>query len=580
MSERRVHSILAVDIGGVHTRALLFERLDGAFRLVGQGAGQTTLGAPNDDARAGLAPILADMSETSGRRIVDGAGRVIRPARDEREGVDHVLITTSAGPPLRAALLGLYPQVSIASARRVIAPFYIEAVAEVHLEDGFSARGRLNRIVHSRPQLIFIAGGVDGGAGSALLEMLAITREAVTLLGEGSKPVVLYAGASGLAASLREMLSQRAEVLIAPNIRQPEGEALEPAQALLGRYFASRKRKSAGYQSLASVSSSGILPTARMVETMTAFFGRSLGEDALTIDVGSGRTMLSLARRGGLESVIRNDIGVGHSAATALELIGAGELARWLPFRARAGELAAYALRKSARPQSNPLDMRARFIEHALLRGAVAFAAGKFKSLDRSRLRLVVLAGATFCGAGQGALDMLLLADALELDGVTQVKADPRGALPALGALASVAPAAVVQLVNSDLLEPVGALIRVTGRPAAGALALRITAIVDGGDALERDIKVGDVWHLPVPAAGAAELRIQASRGLSIGGKRRLRLTLAGGRGGLLFDARLDAQARAKTMTERGLNLLRWHAAVTGPGRPVAIPESWLAGPE
>ena len=94
----------------------------------------------------------------------------------------------------------------------------------------------------------------------------------------------------------------------------------------------------------------------------------------------------------------------------------------------------------------------------------------------------------------------------------------------------------------------------------------------------ERDIGAGDVWHLPVASAKTIDLRIQASRGLSIGGKRRLRMKLRGGRGGLLIDARLDAHASAKSITERAVNMLRWYAAVTGQESPVAIPESWLAG--
>ena len=95
---------------------------------------------------------------------------------------------------------------------------------------------------------------------------------------------------------------------------------------------------------------------------------------------------------------------------------------------------------------------------------------------------------------------------------------------------------------------------------------------------IEREISAGDVWHLPFANSRTVDLRIQARRGLSIGGKRRLRLKLGGGRGGVLIDARLDAQAAATTMTERAVNMLRWYAAVTGQEGPVAIPESWLTG--
>lgn len=576
MSERRVNSILAVDFGSVNARALLFEKVDGFWKLAAREAAPTTSGGPQAD----LAALLEILGERSGRRLVDETGRLIRPAREDRVGVDYFLTSASAGPPLRAALVGLYPQVSIAAARRAIAPFYIDVAAEAHLEDGSSARGRLNRIVQSQPQLIFIAGGMDGGARTVLLETLALAREAVSLMPPGKKPTVLYAGNNSLAPAVREMLGQQVEVMIAPNIRQPGGEALEPAQEALGRHFDRLKRGGVAFRGLAALSDSGFLPTARGLETMTAFFGRSRGVDALAIDFGSAKTMLCLARPGQTHTVIRNDIGLGHSAATALEAIGEEAVARWLPFQPRKGELKDYARGKGLTPSRQPLDMRQRAIEYALLRRGIRLVARDLPQLDRARVGLVILAGATLGGAGQGALDMLLLADALELEGVIEARSDPLGALPALGAMASVEPTAVVQLVDAGVLEAVGALIRVSGRASAGAAALRIEAKVDGGEMIDREVKVGDVWHLPVPAAGMADLRIQASRGLSIGGRRRLRLKLAGGRGGLLFDARLDAPGTASSMRQRAVNMLRWHAAVIGRDSPVAIPESWLAGVE
>ena len=579
MAEPRVNSILAADFGSANTRALLIELVDGEYRLVAQAVGRSTTGSASDDAYECLSGILRKLSEASGRRFFDDAGLVIRPEQTDRVGVDYFLTTTSAGSSLRAVLVGLYPQRSLAAARRAIAPFYVDAVAEIHLEDGLGAKGRLNRIIHSQPQLIIITGGTDGGARRALLEMLALTREAVSLMPQGNRPAVVYAGNSSVATSAREMLSQRTEVLIAPNIRQGGG-ALEEAQSVLATYFDSVMRHRKSFQRMASMSDSGLAPTARGVEKMTAFFARALGVDVLTIDCGSARTMLSLARNGTQQTVIRNDLGLGHSASAALELFGEEKVARWLPFHPRKGELAQYSLKKGLRAASLPLDMRHRYIEYALLRAAICHTKPELSSFDRSRLGLILLAGATLTGSGQGALDMLLLADTLDLEGVVQVKSDPYGALPALGTLAPVAPTAVVQLIDGNALVHVGSLVRVSGQAAAGTTAVKVKAKRGNGEVIEREVLAGDVWHLPAPAGSAVDLRVQTRRGLSIGGKRRLRIQAQGGRGGVLIDARLDAQAGAKTMTERAVNMLRWYAAVTGQEGPVAIPESWLAGAE
>ena len=173
---------------------------------------------------------------------------------------------------------------------------------------------------------------------------------------------------------------------------------------------------------------------------------------------------------------------------------------------------------------------------------------------------------------------MLLLADALDLDGALEVKADRYGALPALGTLAASQPEAVVQLVNGQVIEHVGTLARIAGKAATGSLVAKVEARRGEDVIVERELKAGELWHLPIPPGRSLDLRIQTQRGASIGGRRRLRLAVQGGRGGLLVDARLDAQSEARTMTQRAANMLLWYAVASGQAGPVAIPESWLAG--
>ena len=429
-----------------------------------------------------------------------------------------------------------------------------------------------------------MTGGTDGGARTVLMEMLSVVRQALTLLPMGSRPTVVYAGNKSLTPSVREMLSQHAEVLIAPNI-VGSGGAWEAAQTVLAGAVDDHRRHGRSFQRVAATTDSGILPTARGVETMTAFFARALRQDALAIDIGSARSMLSLAGKDQVWTAIHNDIGLGHSAASALELIGDEAVGEWLPFYPRKGELAQYVLNKGLRLESVPRDMRERSIEYAMLRACLRYMLRAAREpgnsvIDPARVGMVLLAGAAISSGGGGALDMLMLSDALQCEGVVRVKADPYGALGALGALAAVKPRAVVQLANGNVLEDVGTLICASGKAPADAIALKVSVRFDNGELLKREISAGDVWHLPLEAKARVDVRIQARRGLSIGGKRRLRLRLAGGRGGLLFDARLDTLEKESSMTVRAVNMLRWFAAVSGQDEPVVIPESWLATSE
>jgi len=278
---------------------------------------------------------------------------------------------------------------------------------------------------------------------------------------------------------------------------------------------------------------------------------------------------------GQVKTAIYNDIGMGHSAAALLERVGEDAAAEWLPFYPRPGELAKYARGKGLRLETLPLGIRERYIEYALLRAglrsALAEAGGK------QEVDLIVMAGATLTGSAYRALDMLLLADALQPVGIVQVKADQRGALAALGALALTEPVAVVQLLAGDVIEHLGTVVSASGQAAAGSRAMKLQ-LMEAGSRIDRDVEVGEVWHYaPASPEAEVEVRIQTGRGFRIGGKRRLRLRLRGGTAGLLFDARGRPLSMGASLAERVANMSRWFAAVTGQEGTVMIPESWFA---
>ena len=575
-------SILAVDIGSENTRAFLIEIADGSYRLAAQRRGKTSIGAPRDDVSIGLAAVLGDLAAATNRRLLADSGQLIKPEGSERAGVDHCVITTSGGQPIRAILLGLQPQISIDAVMLAAAPFYLDVVARIHLFDGMSDRARLNRIVDSRADLIILSGGADGGAHSAMMNMLVLLREALTAMTAGARPTILYAGNRDVAAGARDTLGQLAEVLVAPNISPDHGRVqLAPLKRTLSAFYGEfRSRRGSGFQNVARHSDGGIASTAHGFERMIGFFAKTQAGSVLGIDCGGVKSQLTLAHGGSARSALRHDIGLGMGAAHLLELTGEAALNQWLPFQPKPGELAQVAQYKGLRPASAPRDMRQRSVEYAFLRAAIGLMLDELdaaKDPALKRLSLVITAGATLSGSGQGALDMLLLADVLPLAGVTEFKCDRHGALPALGALAAAQPAAVVQALESGVVEHVGSLVKARGKCAAGKTALTVSVSTSGGDRIKREIAAGDVWRLPLEDGESADIRISAARGVSVDGKRRSRLRLAGGRGGVLFDARLGAMGEGESQTERAITMLRWFAAVTGDDQPVMIPESWLA---
>src|SRR5215216_2710773 len=196
MSVNRAGSTLAVDFGSVHTRAILIDLVEGAYQVVAQAEQNTTAGFPSGNVAAGLRRVLDDLAKMTGRRLVAPNGRIIMPETPDRSGIDHFVTTASIGRPLRTVLIGLVPDVSIASGMRAIAGTYADIIETITLDDTRSEEEQLNALILSRPDLIFITGGTEAGAREPVLHMARIVSFALPLMTAQRKPNILYAGNS------------------------------------------------------------------------------------------------------------------------------------------------------------------------------------------------------------------------------------------------------------------------------------------------------------------------------------------------------------------------------------------------
>src|SRR5262245_55843642 len=136
MAANRSGSILAADFGSVYTRAVLIDVVDGMYRLVARGESRTTSGYPIEDVSVGLDRALVQLSEVTGRRLVGEDGRIITPEKADRAGVDFFVATASLGKPLQTVMVGLVPDVSIASGLRAASGTYISVAETISLYDG------------------------------------------------------------------------------------------------------------------------------------------------------------------------------------------------------------------------------------------------------------------------------------------------------------------------------------------------------------------------------------------------------------------------------------------------------------
>lgn len=587
MSEEHSGSILAIDFGNVQTRALLIDLVDGFYRLVARGDTRTTAGYPANDARLGLNRVVEQISAVTGRKLLTNDGKIITPEQNDRSGVDTFVTTASTGRTMRTVLVGLVPDVSIASARRALAGTYVEIVEALTLEDGRSVEQQINAIVGSRPDLIFITGGMEGGAEEPVLRQAKAVQQALRLIKGGRKPALLYAGNSALAPQMRDLFGTLATLFIAPNVRPSlDEEELEGAQAQLALVYNDQQAKRGSFGALTRMSRNGVLPTAQSYNLITDYLGQATGKNVLAVDVGSAVGILSAYIEKHVTTSIRTDIGLGHSADSLLSTVGAATINRWLPYVTTTNQIRHYALNKTLLPGSIPETIKGVFLEHAFLRAGIGALVEASRPTWKRYLTTaenmlppqfdtIIGAGAGLTETGSSGFGTLLLLDALQATGVSRVLLDAYGIIAALGSLAYANPEAVVQVLESSSLETAGTVFSLSGIPALNRPVLHVRIKTSDGQVIKHHVAGGHIWVYPLGIGKTAVVDVSAGRGLNINGKGRVKVTAEGGTVGLIFDGRGRPLPLAKDAAGRAAQIPLWISEITG-NPPILIADDWL----
>ena len=175
-------SVLALDIGSIQTRALLFDVVDGQYRFISAGIAPSTAAAPFFDITEGVFQAIRRLQDLTARKLLDGKTQLIIPSQSDGSGVDQMTVTFSAGPGLRVVTLGLLEDVSLESATRLAASIPGQVVESIGLNDRRRTESQIDAIVKAKPDLILLAGGTDGGATRSLgrlVDLIHLTMQVI-----------------------------------------------------------------------------------------------------------------------------------------------------------------------------------------------------------------------------------------------------------------------------------------------------------------------------------------------------------------------------------------------------------------
>ncbi len=550
-------SLLAIDVGSVHTRVFLFDVVDGRYRFLSAGSASTTAGAPYRDIGEGVRQALEQLSTITGRTFIDKNEHLILPEQADGSGVDKCVVSLSAGAPLKVVAVGLLDDVSAESAVQVASTTYAQVVEKLSLIDRRSPAARLDAVLRTRPDVIIVAGGTEGGASQSLMSLLEAVGLACYLMPQDQKSEVLFAGNSSLAAEVASSLKSLTHLTVAPNVRPSlEAEELMPVHAHLAKIYRTvRLRQMPGLTELDAWSTGKTIPSATGIGRIIRFLSRAFNpaKGALGIDIGASATTVAAAFGGELSLGVYPDLGLGRGAAAILSVTTLEDITRWVTVDIPDEDIRDYAYNKSLHPSSLPAAVEELNIEQALARHAMRAAIHRLvrcfpKQAAGSGVELlpwfepIIAGGGILTQAPTTGQALLMLLDGLQPTGITTVALDQNGLLPALGAAAEINSILPIHVLDSSTFLSLGTVISPVGSAKYGSPVLKVKITYEGGAEKSLEVKHGSLEVIPLPMGQPASLQIQPLNRFDVGmgspGRGGTLTRVAGGALGIIIDAR------------------------------------------
>ena len=594
--------ILAADVGSTTTKAVLFEEKEsGGFALLGKTIAPTTVEAPDLDVMIGLRNALSKLERRTQVKILEGA-RLICP-RTGDDGVEVFVATSSAGGGLQMLVTGLMKNMTAESAHRAALGAGAIVSDIVCLDDQRTLIERLETIKGVRPDMILVTGGTDGGNISdvaAIAEYVAMANPEPRF-GKDFKIPVIYAGNVDARSYVSQVFTDQMDLSFTDNLRPAlETEVLDPARNEIHRLFLEHVMAHApGYQTLLLWAGGHVKPTPVAVGEALRQVAEERGKDLLGVDIGGATTDMFSVIGGRFYRTVSANLGMSYSMANVLSEAKVEAVMRWLPWEADENVVRNWNFNKMVRPTTLPETLEDLILEQAVAREALRLSLEHHRSLvrglkgvrqqrdisdifnqtgtgdtlvDLMKTGVIVGSGGVLSYAPRRSQAALMLLDAFQPEGVTDLFVDSQFLLPHVGALMETDPDAAHSILLDHALVPLGTTVSPVGPAAQPGTQI---ARVQAGGATE-DVVAGEIRVLAI--SGAVEAEIVPRKDFDVGGGRGVpvKATLTGGTVGVILDGRGRPLRLPKAASERIAALRRWHRAVSA--YPAAIESSAAAG--
>ncbi len=490
-AKSEIRTVIVTDCGSTTTKAVLFEKLPEGWRQTFRGEAPTTVEEPVADVTVGARNAFTEVQELSKRIILSGKLEphpFLETTNNPAAGIDLYLSTSSAGGGLQMIVGGVVREMSAQSAERAALGAGAIVLDTLSADDGREEHEKIERIRHLKPDIVLLTGGIDGGTISHVVEIAEMLLAAAPKprFGETLQLPVIYAGNKEARAEVEEILKSIAHIESVDNIRPTlESENLQPARDLIHEFFLKHVMSHApGYGKLLNWTPIPVMPTPGAVGKMIQDFATRRNLQVLAVDIGGATTdVFSVFRDEKSEMVFNRtvsaNLGMSYSIANVLIEATSAGIERWLPFEISQNEIHDRLRNKMIRPTSIPQTMDDLYLEQAVCREALRLSLIHHRSLavglsglkqkrgiadifsqttgheslvNMKTLDLVIGSGGVLSHAPDRKQAALMMLDAYELEGLTQIAVDSIFMLPHLGVFSTVHPEAAEEILMRDCL--------------------------------------------------------------------------------------------------------------------------------
>jgi hypothetical protein len=538
-------SILAIDIGSVNTRALLFDEADGTYHFVASAAASSTVDAPLNDVSEGVHQALLALQLKTDRVLLNIESELVLPGKNDGSGVDRLVVTFSAGPALHIVTLGLLPEVSLESANRMASTTYGQVVEFIGLTDNRRPEVQLDAILKAEPDLVILAGGTNQGADQSVLKMVDLISMVCKVLPGGKQPVVFYAGNSALAQQVTESLERLTTVFVAPNIRPSidHEDVFRGAESLGRTVTQMRLKQLKGMDKLAAKSPVSPQPGASAFGSLIRFFSKVYdpAKGVLGVDMGASWTTVATAFDGRLSSSTL-PVGMGRGLKNFMRQVPLTEIMQWLPIEVSPDVVRDYLWQKSLYPGSIPMTEEALAIEQSAARQMLYHSINSLVQQGLSEgwyFEPIFVAGSTLTHAPSSSQTLLMLLDGIQPLGITSLLLDPHGLTTSLGAIAQFNSLLPVQVIESSAYYNLATVISPVSGEKFGTPILNVRLELGDGNESSFTVKQGNLVMLPLQPGQKAKVYFEPLKRLTLDPRNwKKGFDIYGGICGAVIDAR------------------------------------------